>query len=170
MSRSCTKLGNDFRKKFNYNGKLTKECMGPELWNEYNKILSKNRMSSFEHKQDVINKNIIRKNNTKEKAKLRRQNGDQYKKYCKTPELIENFYEAQKDNFVDWILHHKLEQMFTANELKAMNIYYNCKPGELMFIKVSEHNGNSKLHYGLRIRDKTKLGRPKKVYKKFTFN
>lgn len=163
MPRKCTEFGKSFREKFNYTGKLTKERMGPELWNEYNKILSKNRMSSFEHKQDVINKRIIRNNITKEKVKLRRLDGNQYKKYCKTPELIEGFYEAQKDNFENWILHHKLEQMFTADELKAMNIYYDCKPGELMFIKASEHNGNTKLHYGLRIRDKSKSGRPKKI-------
>lgn len=154
MSRSCTKLGNDFRKEFNYYGKLTKECMGQELWNEYNKILSKNRTSSFEHKQDVINRRIIRNNITKEKAKekakLRRQNGDQYKKYCKTPELIENFYEAQKDNFKGWILHHRLENQFTVKELNDMGKYFDVSAEELIFLTTKEHCGRSDIHKGNR--------------------
>lgn len=166
MPKSCTKLGNDFRKKFNYYGKLTKDCMGPKLWNEYYKFLSKRKASSVEYKKEATERKIARKAAAEEKAKLReamrRLNGEQYKKYCKTPELIENFYEAQKDNFKNWILHHKLEQMFTASELITMNIYYDCKPGELMFMKVNEHNGNARLHYGIRKRDKTKCGRHKK--------
>ena len=106
MPRNCTKFGNDFRQKFNYTGKLTKECMGDKLWNEYYKMLMKERFSSS---------------------------------------------------------YHKLEQIFTANELMKMNIYYNCKPGELIFIRINEHNNNTKLHYGCRIRDKSRCGRCKKI-------
>ncbi len=50
MPRNCTKFGNDFRQKFNYTGKLTKECMGDKLWNEYCKMLMKERFSSSYHK------------------------------------------------------------------------------------------------------------------------
>lgn len=56
--------------------------------------------------------------------------------------------------------------MFTASELIEMDIYYNCKPCELMFIRVSEHNNNLKLHYGCRIRDMSKCGRKLKSVKK----
>ena len=162
MPRNCTKFGNYFRQKFNYTGKLTKECMGDKLWNEYYKMLMKEHFSSSEHKQVIEERKRIRKIVREENKKLELHSGKQYKKYCKNPELIENFYEAQKDNFEGWICHHKLEQIFTANELNKMNIYYNCKPGELIFIKINEHNNNTKLHYGCRIRDKSRCGRRKK--------
>ena len=172
MPRKITEVGLQFREKFGYTGKLTKEAMRKELWNEWCKLAMKKRWTTPEHKKELTErkeqrriKNEERKEQRRikneERNKQRRLNGEQYHKYCKNIELVENFYEAQKDDFNGWILHHKLEQMFTASELMKMNIYYNCKPGELMFIRVSEHNSNRKLHYGCRIRDMSKCGRKK---------
>ena len=41
-----TDFGNDFRQKFDYKGPLSKKAMGPELWNEYNKMLYRRRKES----------------------------------------------------------------------------------------------------------------------------
>lgn len=166
MPRNCTKFGNDFRQKFNYTGKLTKECMGSKLWNEYYKMLMKERFSSSEHKQVIEERKEKRKAAREQKKAKARFSGEQYKHYCQNYKDIENFYEAQKDNFKGWICHHKLEQIFTSNELVKMNIYYNCKPGELIFIRINDHNNNTKLHYGCRIRDKSKCGRHRKILEK----
>lgn len=143
--------------------------MGKELWNEWCKLAVKKRWATPEHKKELAERKAKREAEREKRNKERRINGEHYQHYCKNIKLVENFSEAQKDNFEGWILHHKLEQMFTAKELKAMGIYFNCKPGELMFIKVSEHNNSLRLHYGCRIRDKSKCGRRKKCKKNESF-
>jgi len=35
MAKNITEFGKSFKEKFNYTGKLTKECLKDELWNEY---------------------------------------------------------------------------------------------------------------------------------------
>lgn len=173
MSRKMTEVGLQFREKFGYTGKITKEAMGKQLWNEWCKLAMKKRWTTPEHKKELEERKKKReaeREAERERIKQKRRIcGKQYQHYCKNIEQVENFSEAQKDNFEGWILHHKLEQIFTANELKAMGIYFNCKPGELMFIKVSEHNNNIRLHYGCRIRDKSKCGRRKKMRKNESF-
>ena len=166
MPRKITEVGLQFREKFSYTGKITRKAMGKELWNEWCKVAMNKRRTTPEHKKQLAERKLERRIKTEQINKERRLNGEQYHKYCKNIELVENFYEAQKDDFNGWILHHKLEQMFTASELKEMGIYYKCKPGELMFIRVSEHNSNHKLHYGCRIRDMSKCGRNKKKCEK----
>ena len=170
MSRKITEVGLQFREKFGYTGKITRKAMGKELWNEWCKVAMKKRWNTPEHKKELTEIKEQRKEQRRikneERNKQRRLNGEQYHNYCKNIELVENFYEAQKDDFNGWILHHRLEQMFTSSELMEMGIYYNCKPGELMFIRVSEHNNNFKLHYGCRIRNMSKCGRKPKSVKK----
>lgn len=165
MSRKISEVGLQFKEKFSYTGKITKDAMGKELWNEWCKLYSKKRFASLEHKKELAKRKqkreAKREAKREQKKQQRRLNGKQYYHYCKNIEQVENFFEAQKSNFNGWILHHKLEQMFTADELKTMNIYYNCKPGELIFIKASEHNNNFRLHYGCRIRNMSKNGRRK---------
>lgn len=162
MPRKISDIGLKFREKFGYFRKLSKECMGKELWNEYCKLVMKERWKSPKHKKELAERKAKREQIKVKRDVERRLSGKQYQHYCKNIELVENFSEAKKDNFKGWILHHKLEQMFTAEELNAMGIYYDCKPGELMFIKASEHNNNLRLHYGCRIRDKSKCGRQNK--------
>ena len=166
MPRKITEVGLQFREKFGYTGKITRKAMGKELWNEWCKVAMKKRCTTPEHKKQLAERKLERRIKTEQRNKERILNGEKYHKYCKNIELVENFYEAQKDDFNGWILHHKLEQMFSANELMNMGIYYKCKPGELMFIRVSEHNNNRKLHYGCRIRDMSKCVRNKKNEKK----
>lgn len=71
------------------------------------------------------------------------------KMYCKAYELIENYNDALKDNFVGWQLHHRMEThtydgyirpvFLTVNELKALDMYYGRPPEELIFMRTSDH-------------------------------
>ena len=76
-----------------------------------------------------------------------------YKQYCKDFENIENYEKAKADNFVGWDCHHRLETHnsdgerrlvdITADELKALDMYYNRPADELIFMTIYEH---SRLH------------------------
>ena len=77
-----------------------------------------------------------------------------YKQYCKEPEKIENYEKAKKDNFKGWECHHRLETHnsdgerrlvdITQKELKALRMYYNRPPEELIFLTIKEHNAFNK--------------------------
>lgn len=88
------------------------------------------------------------------------------KNYCKNYEEIENYQDAIADNTEMWVCHHKLENIFTRQELIDMGIYYNIKPGELMFIRRSEHRGNIKLHIGCRRMHEAQKGKGNPMYGK----
>ena len=74
----------------------------------------------------------------------------EFEKYCKEPEKIENYYKAKKDNFKGWECHHRLETHtsdgerlsvdISHEELKALGMYYNRPPEELIFLTTSEHH------------------------------
>lgn len=64
-------------------------------------------------------------------------------------EQIENYEIALKDNFLGWVIHHRLEthdydgkirenEIF-PNELKENGLYFNRPAKELIFLKRSEH-------------------------------
>lgn len=68
-------------------------------------------------------------------------------------EMIENYYEAQKDDFNGWEIHHRMELRSTGavvdssrQDLIDWGIYYNRPANELIFLKKEEH---SKLHRGV---------------------
>lgn len=64
---------------------------------------------------------------------------------------IENYDKAVNDNTQCWVLHHRLETHFSdgvprpvnvrlsMNELKALNMYYNRPPEELIFLTNKDH-------------------------------
>ena len=72
-----------------------------------------------------------------------------FKRYCKEPEKIENYEAAAADNFKGWECHHRLETHTSdgirrevdilAAELKALRMYYNRPASELIFMKQSDH-------------------------------
>ena len=76
-----------------------------------------------------------------------------FKYYCKDYENIENYEKAKADDFKNWEVHHRLETHnsdgerrlvdITADELKALDMYYNRPADELIFIPIYEH---SRLH------------------------
>ena len=55
---------------------------------------------------------------------------------------IENYDLAAKDDFQDWIIHHKLETRgfgYLSEELKALGLYYNRPSSELIYLKQKDH-------------------------------
>ena len=82
-------------------------------------------------------------------------------KYCKNPELIENYNKAINDTENIWECHHKLEALFTREELIEMGRYYNVPARELVFVK------NKKEHFDWPHKGKV-IMRKKMKGKKFT--
>ena len=78
----------------------------------------------------------------------------EFERYCKDYENIENYEKALKDNFKGWHCHHRLEthnsdgerRLVDINhkELKALGMYYNRPPEELIFLTIKEHNAFNK--------------------------
>ena len=73
-----------------------------------------------------------------------------FENYCKEYENIENYQKALADNFKGWNCHHRLETHnsdgerrlvdISADELKALDMYYNRPSSELIFLTVKEHS------------------------------
>ena len=74
-----------------------------------------------------------------------------YKRYyCSDIENVENYEKAKKDNFKGWHCHHRLETHnsdgigrdvdISHKELKALGMYYNRPPEELIFLATRDHN------------------------------
>lgn len=63
-----------------------------------------------------------------------------FERYCKDYESIENYEAAKKDNFKNWVCHHRKGEFIPAEELRALGLYYNRPAEELLFITVSEHS------------------------------
>ena len=82
------------------------------------------------------------------------------KDFCKEFEKIENYEEAVNDKNEVWCCHHKMEEVFTKEELIRAGWYYDRKPEELIFIRRSEHNGNANLHIGYKRSNKNSKGKP----------
>lgn len=69
--------------------------------------------------------------------------------FCEDYKQIENYDEAIKDESQTWICHHRLEVCnsdgverpvcLSSDELKALGVYYDRPPNELIFVTKSEH-------------------------------
>ena len=89
------------------------------------------------------------------------------KRYCKNYTEIENYQEAISDKSELWVCHHRMEEVFTHKELKNAGWYYNRPASELIFIRESEHNGNAKLHIGLKRKNANMIGKPSNRPKRY---
>ena len=68
---------------------------------------------------------------------------------CEDVTKVENYEKAKADNFVNWVQHHRLEThnsdgerrlvQITAEELKALDMYYNRPAEELIWLTRAEH-------------------------------
>lgn len=73
-----------------------------------------------------------------------------FRRYCKNYQDIENYEKAKANNFIGWCCHHRLETWtsdgerrivdITRDELIALDMYYNRPASELIFMKHSEHS------------------------------
>jgi hypothetical protein len=69
--------------------------------------------------------------------------------FCKELEKVENYELAKADNFVGWDRHHRLETHnsdgekrlvdLSIAELKALDMYYDRPPEEIIWLRSSEH-------------------------------
>lgn len=150
MPKHITDFGKRFRERFNYNGKLTKECMGKELWNEYFKMKNLERHASTEHKMLLAERKEERRRKHIETLKQKKESGSYLSSYCKDDiTKIENYEEAKADGFNGWQLHHRLETHTSdgelrkvdllAKELIALDMYYNRPAEELILMTAKEH-------------------------------
>lgn len=112
-----------------------------------------------EHKQErkeyskkyMKSYNDDHKNEHKEYYKTYNESHREHKlrKYCINIEQVENYELAKADNFINWDIHHRLETHnsdgerrlvdLMADELKALDMYYNRPASELIFLKHKEH-------------------------------
>lgn len=99
-----------------------------------------------------------------------------FKKLCKEPEKIENYEKALADDFTGWHCHHRLQTWTSdgkrrlvdikAEELKALEMYYNRPASELIFLTNSEHaslhqKGKSRSSETKRKISEAKKGKPR---------
>ena len=149
MPRKITEVGLKFIEKFGYTGKLTKEAMGKELWNEWCKLAMKKRWTTPEHKKELDERKEQRIIKRIETLKQRKETGAYLKKYCDDYKSIENYEKALADNFKGWHCHHRLETHtsdgerievdIVSAELIALGMYYNRPAEELVLMKIKEH-------------------------------
>ena len=149
MPRKITEVGLQFRERFGYTGKISKEAMGKELWNEWCKLAMKKRWNTPEHKKELDERKEEKRIKHIETIKQRKETGAYIKKYCDDYENIENYEAAKKDNFVGWQCHHRLETHnsdgerrlvdISAAELIALGMYYNRPANELILMKIKDH-------------------------------
>lgn len=71
--------------------------------------------------------------------KLKQDGTPNYRCYCRTPELIENYDKAMADTTQTWECHHRLEEYFSIDMLKALGWYYDVDASELIFLTTKEH-------------------------------
>ena len=144
MPKNITEFGKSFREKFNYTGKLCKEEMDKELWNEYCKMKSKQRTASPEHKKDIAERKEQRR-----QEKLKIQSDPLYKlhskikkyytKYCNDITNVTNFELAKTDKFEGWDLHHINGEKMSVAKMKKAGLYFNRPANEFIFLKHNEH-------------------------------
>ena len=95
-----------------------------------------------------------------------------FKYYCKDFENIENYEKARADDFKNWEVHHRLETHnsdgerrlvdITADELQALDMYYNRPSSELIFLTRSEHMSLHRIGKKLSEETRNKIGEANK--------
>ena len=94
--------------------------------------------------------------------------------YCNESIMnIENYGKALNDNFKGWLIHHRLEThnsdgekrlvALEAEELMALDMYYNRPASELIFLTEKEHGliHNNRKHFSLSDEAKHKISNSK---------
>lgn len=76
----------------------------------------------------------------KQAFRLKKNGEPNYRRFCRHPELIENYDKAIADTTQTWEVHHRLESCFTQKFLIDMNLYYDVEPEALIFLTPSEHS------------------------------
>lgn len=127
-----------------------------QRWVNNKERLSKQHKEYYENNKDFVKK-IHNEYNQKHEKEIKdwQRKYDRANKcfsiYMKTNEieLIENYILAKKEDFIGWVIHHRLETHnsdgvlrdieITPEELKALDMYYNRPANELIFLKRKQH-------------------------------
>jgi hypothetical protein len=115
------------------------------------KIKEKVRIRYYKNPEKYREK--TRQYKIKNREKVAEYTREKQHNFCINNTKIENYEKACADNFVNWERHHRLEThtsegdkrlvQITPEELKALDVYYNRPPEELIYLTVQEHR---KLH------------------------
>ena len=70
---------------------------------------------------------------------MSKQMSQNFRRYCKDYEDIENYDKAKADNFLGWCCHHRKGADIPREKLIALGMYYNRPASELIFLKRSGH-------------------------------
>ena len=120
-------------------------------------IMTQEERRIYNHDYYIVNKE-------KRKDYYKEYNRNKYQMFAyvlpEEKEMIENYYEAQKDDFNGWEIHHRMELRSTGavvdsskQELINWGLYYNRPANELIFLKKEEH---VKLHRGVHNNEKSR--------------
>ena len=125
-------------------------------WINNKEKLSKQHKDYYENNKEFV-KSIHKEYNLKHEKEIKewQRKYDRENKcfsiYIKANEvqLIENYFLAKEDDFIGWVIHHRLETHnsdgvirdieITPEELKALNMYYNRPADEIIFLKRNKH-------------------------------
>ena len=125
-------------------------------WINNKEKLSKQHKDYYENNKEFV-KSIHKEYNLKHEKEIKewQRKYDRENKcfsiYMKANEvqLIENYSLAKDDDFIGWVIHHRLETHnsdgemrdieITPEELKALDMYFNRPAKELIFLKRGQH-------------------------------
>ena len=148
---------NMFYKRGNGLRKDCKECVKNRVNNyRINNLEEVNEKQRERYYKDRENRKAkVKLYKSKHKSKISNYTRDKQHNYCIDNTKIENYQKALADNFINWERHHRLETHtsdgikriipLSKEELKALEVYYNRPPEELIYLTVKEHRI---LHYG----------------------
>ena len=85
-----------------------------------------------------------------------------FKRYCKNYQDIENYEKAKADNFVGWCCHHRKGADIPREKLIALGMYLDRPAEELIFLTESEHDSLHKKGKPKSEEHKNKLSEAKK--------
>lgn len=132
----------------NRDPELTKQRKRAEYQRNKEHILSYQAKYRAENKEKKQATDKRYRETYKEKIQTQRQLAH-WQLICEDVTKVENYEKAKADNFVNWVQHHRLEThnsdgerrlvQITAEELKALNMYYNRPAEELIWLTRAEH-------------------------------
>ena len=163
-SRRCKECDKEYKKQYSATHKEFLKERSAYFRNRDSELIKKRKKTeylrnrerylSYQKKYRAENKEKIRERdkryNTTHKEQIKAQKQVAYwQRICEDVTKVENYELAFADNFKNWVMHHRLEThnsdgekrlvQITAEELKALDMYYNSPAEELIWLTRAEH-------------------------------
>lgn len=132
----------------NRNPELTKKRKRESYLRNREHCLAYGKKYRTENKEKIAARDKLYNATHKEQIKARKQL-TYWQRICEDVTKVENYEKAKADNFVNWVQHHRLEThnsdgekrlvQITAEELQALDMYYNRPAEELIWLTRAEH-------------------------------